>query len=135
MGQLRRTLRSRKRFSALKRPRQTFLEKEQLAITTSKKASIISCMRIEAVMAKLCTNICAGTTRVNEARTHLAYLRELKNRPSGSVFFGDVRREFYNFKKNQIDGGGSPGTVVIIESEKKSFRARSSVKGNFVFAG
>ncbi len=81
------------------------------------------------------TNICAGTAPLGESRAHVAYLRGLKNRPSGSVFFGRITQQFYNFRKQQVDSRPSQGTLVTIESEGRLFRARSNARGQFTFAG
>jgi hypothetical protein len=80
------------------------------------------------------TNICGGTAPLSEASAHVAYLRGLKNRRSGSVFFGRITQDFYNFRKHQVDSRPSQGALVTIESEGRLFRARSNARGEFAFA-
>ena len=72
------------------------------------------------------TNICAGTAPLSESLAHVRYQRALKNRPSGAVFFGHLRRQY--------PGRRSPGAVVIIDSADRLFRARTNVRGEFSFS-
>jgi hypothetical protein len=72
------------------------------------------------------TNICSGTAPVSESLEHLRYLRGVKQRPSGSVFSGRIGREFVRQSPQ--------GVAVIIESGGSIIRARTNVRGEFVFA-
>ncbi len=81
------------------------------------------------------TNICAGTDPLSEAGAHVAYLRGLKGRRSGSVFSGRITQQFYNLRKQQLDGRPSQGTLVTIESEGRRLRAKTNSRGEFAFAG